>query len=355
MQLADGLPVEAASAATSLESPACGPEPVTTVPDARSSSTDAADQEPHQLRAPALPTSGRGSDVALAGRAARSATATVIRAVDEQEVRRDRPRVQADEDDDAAEHGVAHDQPELRSSRAGSGCAGIGFCGAGRDDRPADGRAQHVRQHAVAELDGAVEAHLVRWPSGDSSVHLGQVGQPSPEPVSRTAPPVTTMTTVIDERRGPRAGRSAAVGVQRSAMKASGLRTAETASARVRFGTGTIVGGRLCTLSRGGRIRAFCDAGYAGRRRVATPSGRSCAAAPSPSTAQTARIPRSPQGMPAPCWSTSRRPSESAEIGQQAEHRLAPRRGTCPAARSRRRRPAAAGRPGWRRPASPRP
>src|SRR4051794_1441689 len=26
------------------------------------------------------------------------------------------------------------------------------------------------------------------------SVHSGQVGQPSPEPVSRTAPPVTTMT-----------------------------------------------------------------------------------------------------------------------------------------------------------------
>lgn len=27
----------------------------------------------------------------------------------------------------------------------------------------------------------------------DSSVHLGQVGQPKPEPVSRTKPPVTTM------------------------------------------------------------------------------------------------------------------------------------------------------------------
>ena len=27
-----------------------------------------------------------------------------------------------------------------------------------------------------------------------SSVHFGHVGQPSPEPVSRTAPPVTTMT-----------------------------------------------------------------------------------------------------------------------------------------------------------------
>ena len=30
----------------------------------------------------------------------------------------------------------------------------------------------------------------------DSSVHRGQVGQPRPEAVSRTAPPVTTMPTL---------------------------------------------------------------------------------------------------------------------------------------------------------------
>ena len=30
----------------------------------------------------------------------------------------------------------------------------------------------------------------------DDSVHRGQVGQPRPEPVSRTAPPVTTSTTL---------------------------------------------------------------------------------------------------------------------------------------------------------------
>jgi hypothetical protein len=30
----------------------------------------------------------------------------------------------------------------------------------------------------------------------DEPVHCGQVGQPSPEPVSRTAPPVTTITTL---------------------------------------------------------------------------------------------------------------------------------------------------------------
>ena len=47
-------------------------------------------------------------------------------------------------------------------------------------------------------------------------MHLGQVGQPSPEPVSRTSPPVTTMTmfmineTTAQRRRayGPRTIRS---------------------------------------------------------------------------------------------------------------------------------------------------
>ncbi len=40
----------------------------------------------------------------------------------------------------------------------------------------------------------------------DESVHLGQVGQPSPESVNRTAPPVTTMTTfeTTDANASPR-------------------------------------------------------------------------------------------------------------------------------------------------------
>ena len=33
-----------------------------------------------------------------------------------------------------------------------------------------------------------------RWGTNDSSVHRGQVGQPSPEPVSRTSPPVSTIS-----------------------------------------------------------------------------------------------------------------------------------------------------------------
>src|SRR5664279_8344 len=40
----------------------------------------------------------------------------------------------------------------------------------------------------------------------DESVHLGQLGQPSPESVSRTAPPVTTITTfaITEARARPR-------------------------------------------------------------------------------------------------------------------------------------------------------
>ena len=69
-------------------------------------------------------------------------------------------------------------------------------------------------------------------------LHRGQVGQPSPEFVSRTAPPVTTMTT--DMTSAERADRWTVrgSGVQRAAMKESGLRRAATASARVTFGTG---------------------------------------------------------------------------------------------------------------------
>ncbi len=44
-------------------------------------------------------------------------------------------------------------------------------------------------------------------------------------------------------------------------------------------------------------------------------------AAASPTTAHTARMPRSPHGIPAPCWSTSRSPSDSAEIGSSSQHR----------------------------------
>ncbi len=85
----------------------------------------------------------------------------------------------------------------------------------------------------------------------ESAVHLGQVGQPRPEPVSRTAPPVTTMSTDITTADMAARWTVRGSGVQRAAMKASGLRRAALASARVTFGTRPIVGRRLCTLSRG--------------------------------------------------------------------------------------------------------
>lgn len=48
-----------------------------------------------------------------------------------------------------------------------------------------------------------------------SSVHLGQVSQPRPEPVSRTAPPVTTMATLITTAVSAARRRMRGEGVQR--------------------------------------------------------------------------------------------------------------------------------------------
>jgi hypothetical protein len=51
-----------------------------------------------------------------------------------------------------------------------------------------------------------------------SSVHLGQVSQPRPEPVSRTAPPVTMMTTLITTAESAARRSVLGVGVQRWAI-----------------------------------------------------------------------------------------------------------------------------------------
>jgi hypothetical protein len=59
-----------------------------------------------------------------------------------------------------------------------------------------------------------------------SSLHRGQVSQPSPEPVSRTAPPVMMMTTVIARAMNAARRTVTGRGVQRSAMAARGLRIA---------------------------------------------------------------------------------------------------------------------------------
>ncbi len=65
-----------------------------------------------------------------------------------------------------------------------------------------------------------------------SSLHLGQVSQPRPEPVSRTAPPVTTMTMLISSAASAARSTVRGEGVQRAAMYATGLRTSSSS-----FGT----------------------------------------------------------------------------------------------------------------------
>src|SRR4051794_39146862 len=47
---------------------------------------------------------------------------------------------------------------------------------------------------------------MARCGTNDCSVHRGQVGQPSPDPVSRTTPPVTTIST-FTTREDTAAGR----------------------------------------------------------------------------------------------------------------------------------------------------
>jgi hypothetical protein len=59
-----------------------------------------------------------------------------------------------------------------------------------------------------------------------SSEHLGHVSQPSPEPVSLTAPPVITMTTLMASAVNAASRTVRGCGVQRAAMKASGFRRA---------------------------------------------------------------------------------------------------------------------------------
>ena len=75
---------------------------------------------------------------------------------------------------------------------------------------------------------------ISRVPSRLSPLQVGQVGQPRPEAVSRTAPPVTTMTTDMARAATVAMRTVAGCGVHRAAMKASGFRAISGS-----FGTGT--------------------------------------------------------------------------------------------------------------------
>ena len=68
-------------------------------------------------------------------------------------------------------------------------------------------------------LPNSIAEWTLRAPCGvnDRSVQRGHVGQPRPDPVSRTAPPVTT-STMLATREAIPSGRS-----QRSVPRAGGL------------------------------------------------------------------------------------------------------------------------------------
>jgi hypothetical protein len=104
-------------------------------------------------------------------------------------VRGDRPRVQAGEHGDAAEHGLRGDADERGHREPGEVAAVRAQHGQQRGQHD---RGQHEREHPVGELDRAV-LRVLAVGTSESDVQFGQVGQPSPEPVSRTTPPVTTM------------------------------------------------------------------------------------------------------------------------------------------------------------------
>ncbi len=153
-----------------------------------------------------------------------------------------------------------------------------------------------------------------------SSVHLGQVSQPRPEPVSRTAPPVTMMRTLIMTAESAARLTILVDGVQRLAMAEMGVSTR------------TIVGGGLCTFSRGvGSCLLPGKIPYGGPPR-ATPSGRTSPPRPAPAP------PTRPGSRPGPTAATRRaggRPAAPPRAPRwaAAPAPTAPRPGTCPAAR----------------------
>ena len=93
-------------------------------------------------------------------------------------------------------------RPTAVPAGAGAGCCRGRQHEAGHGDQRED-----EGQHPVAELDHPVDPHFGGG-HVDSAVQRGQVEQPRPEPVRRTAPPVITMPTLAIEARAT--GRSAA-------------------------------------------------------------------------------------------------------------------------------------------------
>lgn len=177
---------------TSLESPACGPEPVTTVP-TMISATVAAVRIQTSCRT-AVPTRGRGSASPSRVRC-HITVATAISAVDSRKwaetvygLRPTRttmpPRTALPM---TSQNWV---QPSRVRPRR------HGFCErAAMIAQPTAAHRTYVSMRLPNSMAPWKPISLVAV--RDWSVHLGHVGQPRPEPVRRTAPPVTTMTTVM--------------------------------------------------------------------------------------------------------------------------------------------------------------
>ena len=100
------------------------------------------------------------------------------------------PGVEVGQHGDAADHGLRRDAGEEAQRQQEEVPAFLAQVPQVHQHQDSDG-GQGEGQQPVAELDEPVDAHLRRGGS-EPSVQRGQVGQPRPDPVSRTAPPVTT-------------------------------------------------------------------------------------------------------------------------------------------------------------------
>ena len=136
-----------------------------------------------------------------------SRNVTAMIAIDSRKCRATSHGIEVGQHGDAAEHRLRRDaegreQRQPRARGAGAIAPSQVASAISADDE---------RQLPVGELDDPVDRVLLGRASASGSVHAGQVGQPRPESVSRTAPPVTTMTTLATtdasaSRRSARGG-----------------------------------------------------------------------------------------------------------------------------------------------------
>ena len=116
------------------------------------------------------------------------------------------PRVQLGQHRDAADDGLRRDTREQAEGQQEEVAAFLAEVPEVDEHHHGDG-GQRKRQEPVAEFDDAVDP-ISGVVARDPSVQRGQVGQPRPEAVNRTAPPVTTRTIWPTRDRRPAAGSS---------------------------------------------------------------------------------------------------------------------------------------------------